>query len=149
MSLKEIQIYDAVKDTGVPYNYRITTDAVPALLPLDLGKITSGVNAARTDLATAMAGDFLKDFATVTAGKLVGIAYIRPLDRAASENGAVVKNHYNLAKTAGSAAAINLADVDTSDEPSFFTRGVGNSTALSDITILCEICGHGNPWAGR
>ncbi|KAJ7080933.1 hypothetical protein B0H15DRAFT_924299 [Mycena belliarum] len=146
---QEIQEYAAVKDEGVPYNYRITTDAAPALLPLDLGDITPGANAARADLASAMAGNFLQDFAKAAAGHLTGIAYIRPLDRNALENGEVVKNHYNDEKTAGTANAINLADANPADEPSFFTRGVGNSTAASDITILCGACGHGNPWVDR
>jgi hypothetical protein len=57
---QEIEVYNDVKDTGVPYIYHITTDANPELLPLDLGDITSGVLAARSDLATAMAGNFLK-----------------------------------------------------------------------------------------
>ncbi|KAJ6513531.1 hypothetical protein DFH09DRAFT_1251504 [Mycena vulgaris] len=143
---QEIEVYDDVKSTGVPYNYRITGGENPELLPLDLGDITSGVLAARSDLATALAGNFLKDFAVASAGHLAGIAYIRPIDRAALENGAIVKNHYNAAKTAGTAAPIKLADVTTNDAPSLFTRGVGNSTAASDITILCELCGIPNPW---
>ncbi|KAJ7712025.1 hypothetical protein B0H16DRAFT_1667636 [Mycena metata] len=145
-SHQEIEVYDNVKGTGVPYNYRITSGDSPALLPLDLGDITSGALAARSDLATAMAGNFLKDFAAAAGGHLAGIAYIRPLDRAALENGSIVKNHYNAAKTAGTAAPISPADAATDDAPSFFTRGVGNSTALSQITILCSLCGDGNPW---
>ncbi|KAJ6503639.1 hypothetical protein C8R45DRAFT_1209303 [Mycena sanguinolenta] len=141
-----ITVYDDVKANGVPYNYRVTTGDVPLLLPLDLGDITSEVLAARTDLASAMAGNFLKDFSAAAAGHLVSFAYIRPLDRTALENGGVVKNHYNHAHTAGTAATISLADADPNDAPSFFTRGVGNSTAASDITILCELCGIPNPW---
>ncbi|KAJ7659044.1 hypothetical protein DFH06DRAFT_1089840 [Mycena polygramma] len=142
---QEIAEYDELKADGVPYTYHVTTDATPALLPLDLGDITSGVLAARADLATAMGGNFLKDFSEAATGHLVGIAYIRPLDRAALENGGVVKNQafaidltgvqYNHEKTAGNATAISLAAVDPTDEPSFFTRGVGNSTALSDVTM--------------
>lgn len=111
---QEIKVYDDVKDTGVPYTYRITTDAEPQLLPLDLGDITSGVLAARNDLATAMAGgNFLNgnniycifplykfkltgmcsEFAEAASGNLAGIAYIRPLDRTALEHSEIVKNH--------------------------------------------------------
>ncbi|KAJ7768549.1 hypothetical protein B0H14DRAFT_3591594 [Mycena olivaceomarginata] len=146
---QEIEAYDAVKETGFPYTYRITTDVTPQLLPLDLGDITSGVLAARNDLATALSGNFLNEFAAAASGHLAGIAYIRPLDRTALEHSEVVKNHYNADKTAGTANAINLADVATTDEPSFFTRGVGNSTAPSQITILCGLCGQGNPWVDR
>ncbi|KAF8206869.1 hypothetical protein K438DRAFT_1756212 [Mycena galopus ATCC 62051] len=103
---QEIEVYDDVKDTGVPYHNGY------GLLPLDLGDTTFVVLAARSYLATAMAGNFLK-----------------------------VKNF-----TAGNASAISLSDVGTNDAPLFFTRGVGNSTAASDITILCELCGHGNLW---
>ncbi|KAJ7038565.1 hypothetical protein C8F04DRAFT_1255843 [Mycena alexandri] len=126
-SHQEIKVYDNVKDTVVPYNYRITSGDSPALLPLELGDITS-------------------DFAAAAGDHLAGIAYIRPLDRAALESGSIVKNHYNAAKTAGTAAPISLADATTTDAPSFFTRGVGNSTAPGQITILCSLCGDGNRW---
>ncbi|KAJ6474130.1 hypothetical protein C8R45DRAFT_1011008 [Mycena sanguinolenta] len=141
-----IAVYDDVKANGVPYNYRITTGDVPLLLHLDLGDITSDVLAARTDLVTAMAGNFLKDFSAAAVSHLVGFAYIQPLDRMALENGGVVKNHYNHAHAAGTASTISLTNADPNDAPSFFTRGVGNSTAASDITILCKLCGILNPW---
>ncbi|KAJ7254182.1 hypothetical protein C8J57DRAFT_1518809 [Mycena rebaudengoi] len=144
-----IEIYEDVKDTGIPYTYRITDGA---LLPLDLGDSSPEALAARDELAAATAGNFLnekhfKDFSAATGGHLAGIAYVRPLDRAALENNGVVKNHYNEALTAGSAAAVSLAAAQTDDAPSFFTRGIGNSTDPSRITILCSVCGHGNPWA--
>jgi hypothetical protein len=93
------------------------------------------------------------EFAAAASGHLAGIACIRPLNRTALEHSEVVKNHvcinphqgsigshfwhfqYNADKTAGTANAISLADVATTDEPSFFTRGVGNSTAPSQITM--------------
>ncbi|KAK7031969.1 hypothetical protein R3P38DRAFT_2522507, partial [Favolaschia claudopus] len=144
---QEIEVYDDAKGAGVPYTYRITTDANPQLLPLDLGDITSSVLAARIDLAAAMVNRaFLQEFAETASGHLAGIAYIRPLDRMALEHSEVVKNHYNVEKTAGNATAISLEAVESDDAPSFFTRGVGNSTAVSEITILCSACGHGNPW---
>ncbi|KAJ7919687.1 hypothetical protein B0H13DRAFT_2428719 [Mycena leptocephala] len=135
-----IAIYNDVKDIGVPYNYRITSGDSPALIPLDLGDNTSGALAARRDLAAATAGNFLKDFAAVAGAHLAGIAYIRPLDRAALENNNVVKNHYNEEKTVGTAGPISVAEAHSDDAPSFFTREVGNSTAASDITILCDVC---------
>ncbi|KAK6977731.1 hypothetical protein R3P38DRAFT_515639 [Favolaschia claudopus] len=144
---QEIEVYNDVRSVGVPYTYRITTDAIPQLLPLDLGEITPNVMAARSDLAAAMANKaFLQEFAEKASGHLAGIAYIRPLDRMALEHSEVVKNHYNVEKTAGNATAISLTAVESDDAPSFFTRGVGNSTAVSEITILCSACGHGNPW---
>ncbi|OBZ74797.1 hypothetical protein A0H81_05243 [Grifola frondosa] len=143
-----IASYDEVKSSGVPYNYRISSSG--ELLPLDLGTITDDVIAARKELAAATSGgSFLTEFASVSNGLLTGIAYIRPLDRAALMNNSVVKNHYNLAKTEGTAAAIPAASADPNDAPSFFTRGISNSTAAADLTILCEICGHGNPWQDR
>ncbi|EIN04955.1 hypothetical protein PUNSTDRAFT_146229 [Punctularia strigosozonata HHB-11173 SS5] len=144
----EIAEYSAVKSEGVPYNYRITPTG--DLLPLDLGSATSDALAARTALGAATSsGSFLKEFAQTAAGHLAGVAYIRPLDRAALTNGAIVKNHYNAAKTEGVAAPIAAVDADPEDAPSFWTRGISNSTAPADITILCSICGHGNPWADR
>lgn len=96
---------------------------------------------------------------------MAGIAYIRPLDRAALENNTVVKNHacdlltsyifpgphldfvflsqYNEAMTAGTAAPISLAAVHSDDTPSFFTRGVGNSTAPSQLTMCVDKLGVG------
>ncbi|KAK6984946.1 hypothetical protein R3P38DRAFT_3102347 [Favolaschia claudopus] len=135
---QEIEVYDDVRSDGVPYTYRITTDdAIPQLLPLDLGEITPNVLAARSDLAAAMANKaFLQEFAATASGHLAGIAYIRPLDRMALEHSEVVKNHYNAEKTAGNATAISLAAVESDDAPSFFTRGVGNSTAVSEITVF-------------
>ncbi|KAJ7205605.1 hypothetical protein C8J57DRAFT_1541640 [Mycena rebaudengoi] len=78
-----------------------------------------------------------KDFSTASSGHLAGIAYIRPLDRAALENNGFVKYHYSEALTAGSAAAVSLAEVQTYDAPSFFTRGIENSTDRSRITTIC------------
>jgi hypothetical protein len=167
-----IEVYDNVKDTGIPYTYRITTGDKPALLPLDLGDITSAVLTARNDLATAMAGNFLKgnkyfspifyalenlrkgaDFAEAASGNLVGIAYIRPLDRAAVEHAQIVKLkvcasqlagsnpnlmswQINAATASGIASAVSrqLEDVVTGI-PTFVTRGVANSTAASEITM--------------
>ncbi|KAF7345995.1 hypothetical protein MVEN_01622100 [Mycena venus] len=143
-----IAVYDDVKDASAPYSYHITAGDSPALLPLDVGDITSGVLAARNDLVTVLNGDFLKDFAAAASGNLVGIAYIRSLDRAAVEHSQVVKFNFNTAKASGTSSAVGLAEIATG-VPTFATRGVANSTAASDITILC-VCDDWrtscNPW---
>jgi hypothetical protein len=41
--------------------------------------------------------------------------------------------------TVGTAGPISLAEAHSDDAPSFFTRGVGNSTAASDITMYVLI----------
>ncbi|KAJ7272114.1 hypothetical protein C8J57DRAFT_1506962 [Mycena rebaudengoi] len=98
-----IEIYEDVKDSGVPYTYRITDGA---LLPLELRESSPEAVAARGELAAATAGNFLSDFSTASSGHLAGIAYVRPLDRAALESNGVVKYHYNEALTAGFTAAV-------------------------------------------
>ncbi|OBZ71222.1 hypothetical protein A0H81_08969 [Grifola frondosa] len=125
--------YDEVKSSGVPYNYRISSSG--ELLPLDLGTITDDVITARKELAAATSGgSFLTEFASVSN---------------ALTSNSVVKNHYNLAKTEAPPPLSPAASADPNDAPSFFTRGISNSTLAADITILCGLCGHGNPWQDR
>jgi hypothetical protein len=57
-----IEIYEDVKDSRVPYTYRITDGA---LLRLELGESSPEAVAAQGELAAATAGNFLSGIQTV------------------------------------------------------------------------------------